>query len=453
MDSATAKAFLMKKEGSSSIYEHLTELVLKLVTEQPDNALASIEQISAGLKGKVYPDFGTGGSTAGAAASDELLAARSKLLGAQAASFKAPVADDEGAGGPGAAVQNLTDEATFLEWAGVGLGATEAFRLHMHLKVLAAKFPVTSARWWGKLFGRSGDYLVAEGICEAAGEEADDAKDALGNTLQKTGDGPNKFTYFVCNQVGAPWVRLPSVTPHSLIAARTCRKYLTGDLSAPVPSHPPFPGEEALYARSIIALISAGTAIAPSGVYNAVDGNEEGAIEPNGEEFEAPDLTDASNWVHTALEINSLGRTRPNPPVLDAEGNEIAVEDAPEASTPLKSISDDPPVDEAAAEGGGAWLIAAAPLSGMPDGEAPTGPIVARSMRWPGAVAVGLGKKYTSAYIGWGLPVSTTSFQPSLPPTIGSQYNYTAEETMVKEKDDIIVAPPKEEEEEAPAEE
>ena len=442
MDAATAKAFLMKKEGSSSIYEHLTELVLKLVTEQPDNALASLEQISAGLKGKVYPDFATGGSTAGAAAADELMVARVTLLAAQAASFKAPVADDEGAGGPGGPVQNLSDEANFLEWAGVGLGATEAFRLHMHLKVLAAKFPVTSARWWGKLFGRAGDYLVAEGVCEAAGEEADDAKDALGNTLQKTGDGPNKFTYFVCAQVGAPWVRLPNVTPHCIISARLCRKYLTGDLDAPVPSHPPFPGAEALYARTMIALISAGTAIAPSGVYNAVDGSEEGSIEPNSEEFEAPDLTDASNWVHTALEINALGRTRPNPAVMDAEGNEIALDGAPEASTPLKPISDDPPVDEAATEGGGAWLIAGAPLSGVPEGEAPTGPVIARSMRWPGAVAVGLGKKFTQAYIGWGLTVSTSTYQPSLPPVVGSQYNFLAEETMVKEQVDIIVAPP-----------
>jgi len=448
MDAAAAKAFLMKKEGSSSVYEHLTTLVLKLLTEQPDNALAHLESLSASLKAKTFPDFGTGGMTAGAAAAAELEAARVALLAAQAAVFKAPVADEEtGAGGPGAPVQNLTEEAAFLEWAGVGLGATEAFRTHLALKALAAQFPATGLRFWGKLLGRGGDYVVAEGVCEPAGEEADDEKDALGNTLQKTGDGPNKFTYFVCAGVGRPWTRLPRVTPHAIVAARTTRRLLTGDLAAPVAAHPPFPGDEALYARALIALISADCAIAPAGVFTAVEGSEEGAIEPNAEDFEAPDLTDAAGWVHSALELNALGRTRPNPPVLDAEGNPVEAEGAPEPSAPLRPIGDDAPVDEAAAEGGGAWRIATTPAAGLADGETPTGPVVARSLRWPGAVAVGLGKKFVCAYVGWGLPVVTKRFQPSLPPPVGATYAYAADETRVVEKADVTVdnTPPAEE--------
>jgi len=236
-------------------------------------------------------------------------------------------------------------------------------------------------------------------------------------------------------------VRLPNATPHALVAARAVRKLLTGDLAAPVAAHPPFPGSEALYVRAMIALVSAGTAIAPAGVFTAVEGSEEGAIEPNAEEFEAPDLTDAANWVHTALEINALGRTRPNPPVTDAEGNEVAVEGAPEPSAPLKPAADDPPVDEAAAEGGGAWDVRALATSGVPEGDASSGPFIARSLRWPGAVAVGLGKKYTAAYVGWGLPVATAPYQPALPPPVAPQYNYVAEETRVKEKGDVTVAP------------
>ena len=440
LDAATAKAFLMKKEGGSSVYDHLQSLILKLVTEQPDNALASIESLSASLKAKSFPDFGTGGMTTGAAASAELDAARAALLAAQAAVFKAPVADEEtGAGGPGAAVQNLTEEGTFLEWAGVGLGATETFRTHLALKALAAQFPATGLRFWGKLLGRGGDYVVAEGVCEPAGEEADDEKDALGNTLQKTGDGPNKFTYFVCSGVGGKWTRLPRVTPHAIIVARQTRRLLTGSLSAPVATHPPFPGDEALYVRALIALISAGTTIAPAGVFTAVEGSEEGAIEANAEEFDAPDVADVSGWVHTALDINELGRTRPNPAPVDADGNPVEVEGAPEASAPLKPISDDAPVDEAAAEGGGAWAVATTPASGLADGETPSGPVVVRSLRWPGAVAVGLGKKFVNAYVGWGQPVVTARFQPSLPPTVGATYNYAAEETRVVEKADVTV--------------
>ena len=72
--------------------------------------------------------------------------------------------------------------------------------------------------------------------------------------------------------------------------ARAIRRFLTGDLEAPVKGHPPFPGKEANYVRALIALISAATVLAPTGAYTAVDGDEEGAITANEEEWEGPDL-------------------------------------------------------------------------------------------------------------------------------------------------------------------
>ena len=447
MDVAKAKSLLMREEGGSSVYQHLTELVMKLITEQPDNALASFEALSTSVKGKGFPDFGVGGSSAGRAADAELVAARGALLSATLATFKAPVADDSGAGGPGEPVQNLTDEAAFLEWGGVGLGRTEAFRLHLALKHLAAKFPAKNLRWWGRVLGRRGDYIVAEGVCEAEGEEGDEDKDALGNLIQKTGDGPNKFTYFVTPSLGQPWTRLPRVTPHQLTAARALRRYLSGDLSAEVAGHPPFPGTELNFLRATISLVTAGAAIAPAGVFTAVADDETGAIEPNAEEFEALDLTTPEGWVHTALDVNALGRTRRNPPVVGPDGEEVPDESAPEPSAPLKPIREDAPVDEAAAEGGGAWDIRPAPVLGLSEGEAPTGPVVVRSLRWPGAVTVGLGKKFTSAYVGWGLPVALAPFQPALPAPIPEQFNYFAEDKRLAEQKDVTVdpTPPKEE--------
>jgi len=455
LEMAKAKALLMKEEGNSSVYQHMTELVMKLITEQPADALSQFEAISTSLKGKSYPDFGVGGLTNGKAASDELNAARAALLASQLAVLKAPAADEEGNGGPGEPVQNLSEESSFLEYGGVSLGRTESFRLHLSLKHLAAKFPAKNIRWWGRLFGRKGDYLVAEGVMETGeGEEGDDDKDALGNNIQKTGEGPNKFTYFVSSGLGQPWTRLPRVTPHQLIAARSLRRYLTGDLTAEVAGHPPFPGTELNFLRATLALVSAGTAIAPSGVFIAVEGDENGAIEPNGEEFDAPDLSTVDGWVHTALDINALGRTKRNPPVVGADGEEVPDENAPEPSVPLKPLSEDPPVDEAAEEGGGAWDIKSFPIVGLAEGEEASGPRVARSLRWPGAVTVGWGKKYTSAYVGWGLPVVTAPYQPSLPAPIPTQYNYFADETACREQKDVLTDPtPPPEEGEGEAEE
>lgn len=445
MDFAKAKAYLQRAEGGASVYDHLTEVVLKLVSEQPDNALQALEQLSAAVKSASFPAQGTGTRVGGQASTAESAAARVTYLNAQAALFKAPGAGDGGedAGtGPGEAVQDFTDEANYLEWAGVSFGKTESFRIHLALKHLSAKFQgVKNLRFFGKINGTTaGDYYVAEGVMDATEEEADDAKDALGNLIQKTGDGPNKFTYFVCANIGENWTKLPIVTPHQISVARSNRRLLTGNLDAPVGGHPPFPGKEINYLRALIALLTAGTSIAPSGVFTAVDGDENGAIQANEEEFEAPDLTTPDSWVHTSLALNVLGRTRPNPPKTDDEGNEVADENAPEASTPLKSIAEDPVLTEEA-EGNGSWDIRTCPaVSGMSEGTT-SSLVVLRSLRFPGAFTVGIGKKFTSIYVGYGHEVSLKSFQPSLPATLPTEYDFNAEGQTVKEKPDVATDP------------
>lgn len=352
----------------------------------------------------------------------------------------------EEGGSTGEPVQDFTEEGAFLEWAGVGFGRTENFRLHLALKHLAAKYPsAKNLRFFGKVLGSKADYFVAEGVLEAGEEEAEDAKDALGNLIQKTGEGPNRFTYFVTPSVGGgeEWVKLPRVTPHQVIVARKNRRLLTGDLTAAVGGHPPFPGNEANYLRALLALISAGTAVAPSGVFTAVDGDENGAIQPNEEEFEAPDLSTLDSWVHTSLALNAIGRTKPNPPQTDADGNEIPDENAPEPSAPLKPVAEDPPVNEADAEGGAAWDVRVCPVSGLAEGATPSPALVVlRSLRFPGAVTVGVGKKFTSLYIGGGHEVSVGSFQPALPPTLPAEYDFAGpEEKVVREKPDVATDP------------
>ena len=46
--------------------------------------------------------------------------------------------------------------------------------------------------------------------------------------------GVNKKTYFVCNEAGKPWIKLPSVTPEQISLARKIKKFFTGRLDAPV---------------------------------------------------------------------------------------------------------------------------------------------------------------------------------------------------------------------------
>lgn len=122
-----------------------------------------------------------------------------------------------------------------------------------------------------------------------------------------SGTGANKCVYYVCKEPGLPWVKLPSVTPAQITAARQICKFFTGRLDAPVVSFPFFPGKEANYLRAQIARISAGTQVSPQGFFLA--GEEEGEegeeapinyeVNPDFEGVPVPEMAESlSTWVH-----------------------------------------------------------------------------------------------------------------------------------------------------------
>ena len=289
MDLATAKALLQRHEGGpngESLYDHLTDVLLKIITEQPSAGLAQFEQISCAVKAVRGP------RAAAAAAGAPYPDAGRARLAAEDALFRTP-ADGEEPPPSAGAVQDLVGDAALLEWGGVSLGRTQTYKLSLALRKLAVTQGALNVRLWGKLQGLAGDYFVAESDADAGGAE-EPGLDALGNTIHPVGDGPNKHAYWVCTAPGEPWVQLPHVTPHQVVAARALRRYLTGSLSAPVAGHPPFPGTEANYVRAVIALISAATVLAPTGAFASVDAESEDAsvsraIAP-AEEWEPEDL-------------------------------------------------------------------------------------------------------------------------------------------------------------------
>ncbi len=54
-DVLDAKAYLLTKNAHGmSVYEHLTAVLSQLLSERPDNAVDTLEQISAALKSGAY---------------------------------------------------------------------------------------------------------------------------------------------------------------------------------------------------------------------------------------------------------------------------------------------------------------------------------------------------------------------------------------------------------------
>lgn len=362
----------------------------------------------------------------------------------------------------------------YLEWAGISLGKEDAFRLHLSMKRLASSRGVTNMRFWGKILGKTRDYFIVEGKpgeADQEEEEEEEQKDGRGNVIEKAGEGVNKLSYWVCHEPGDNWVKLPNATPEQVEIAGKIRRILIGDLEAPVRGHPPFPGKEKNYLRAMIARISAETVICPTGLFKESEDEDAFDVEPADEEeepFEPVDLNDPANWVHYMLPINRLGRSRPNPPPLDDEGEPIDDPDAPPQGQLLKPAGEDKLFgrmdgeeeeaeeedEEGINEPGSAWALRTCPSGGPPSGLEETQVMVAaKNRRWPGAVAVGLGKRYVNCYVGYGIQNLKKPYAPQLPAALQTEYDVQGEETRLVEQADVKEDPDEGKEEEAEEEE
>jgi radial spoke head protein 4A len=406
-----AKGYLMKANADTgvSLYDHLSEVLSKLLAEKPENALEQLEAISAQLKATRFVPNGE--AAAAAPALDGRTLARAKEIEALLKG-PAPVIDKDG--NLDVPPKNTLTEpsrvsvletAELTEKAGIGLGKAEMYRIAVAIKVLGEDTSegLASCRFWGKIYGTKSDYLVAEAT--TSGERASTLPQLSDEEMYdqkvvapEVGVGANKNVYYVCARAGEPWVRLPDVTPAQITAASAIKKLFTGDLSAAVASYPPFPGKEAEYLRAQITRITVDTAIVPAGYLaeveeEAPEEDEEEEIDPFKDEasmaayrskqlttvadghaykdtavqvvapaeFEGVSdmaaLTEPAAWTHTARPLLSKqGRCswypipkRPKPPPAEGEEEEPEEEEPEEPEEPvamLKSLEEDTAVAE-----------------------------------------------------------------------------------------------------------
>eukprot|EP00753_Platysulcus_tardus_P015088 PLAT4773.1.p2 GENE.PLAT4773.1~~PLAT4773.1.p2 ORF type:complete len:444 (-),score=260.47 PLAT4773.1:175-1506(-) len=418
-----AKAILQKSgSDGASLYDHMAEVLLRVIQERPDDALAAFEQLSAGVKKdrlavtaeveRPLVDQSPAGSSARAATlawADSLKPLYAREGG-----------EDEEEESE-AAVQDVVDELNMFEWAGVSFGREAAFRLFLSLRKLAAdpEQDIKAIRLWGKVLGLDSDYFVAEAVLNTPDEKDEE-------TGVEGGEGANKYTYFVCSHPGAAWSRLPAVTPAQVCAARSIRRFLTGNLDADVRAYPPFPGKERNLLRAQIARITASTVVAPEGTF-IVDDDDEVVLNDEAEERAAAELLELSAWAHAELELNRIGRCTPKPAEEDADGEPIDDPDAPDEVPPLRSLED----DDEASDG---WSARLAPASAK---DAASAIVVLRSLRWPGAFAIGFGKRFANIYVGYATRHSDTTFTPVLPPALQVEFS----DPSFGEEDDVTEDP------------
>jgi radial spoke head protein 4A len=329
------------------------------------------------------------------------------------------------------------DESTLYEWAGISLGRTDTYRLYLSIKKFSETLPaeVERLRFFGVIKTRGAPYYIVEGLSPEDEEGIDESK-------QEGRNGVNKYAYWVTQSTeSTTWTKLPNVTMEQIVTSRKFKKYLTGNLDAPVNSFPPFPGNERHFLRTQIALIAGATTISPAGYFELNEDEDPPVVKLAEQETlneigtkTSADLKELDAWVHHELELNAIGRILAMPEQLDENGEPIEPEEPVELTPPLKAIEPEN------------WSVRVCPGGA---GEHLGSLVAVRSQQWPGAFAIAGGRRFVNIYIGYGVKYDAKSYSPPLPASIQTEWTPSEDDKLEEEKDpQRDPTPPKADEEE-----
>ncbi|XP_065159724.1 radial spoke head protein 6 homolog A [Atheta coriaria] len=339
-----AKTFL--QTGSTltgdNLYDHLTDVLNKILAERPENVIDFFEEYSRKVKEKRFRPLTDHLEDIYVHPPRYKLCKKWQPLLMPLQPDEPSTMDPEDMEIADMTHNNMLLLLYYFEQAGVGLPRSEMFAIMMSMMRFVKSEPVASVRFWGKIYGDYKNYLVLETelkdeelvkrhesteskreeelkmkeeaetaaqmvkeeqsridqIQEIQGEESTSSRmfrplpplpvnhyeEPPEIPMEPPGVGVNKKVYYVCNEAGDEWIQLPDVTPQQIKAARLIRKTITGNLEQSLCTYPEFPGVEMNYLRAQIARISAGSQISPLGYYTFSEEEGEGVDEEEEEE-------------------------------------------------------------------------------------------------------------------------------------------------------------------------
>ena len=278
-----------------------------------------------------------------------------------------------------------------------------------------------SLRFVGKIYGTKCDYWIASGRLNQAEEAPAD------DVIEKRGSGVNTLVYWVTDNLLNDWIQLPDCRPEWIVQARLIKHVFSGDLNATIDCNPGFDGKERHLLRATLARIFAATAIVPTKLFTFDDETNDMKFD---QDFVMPDtetLKNLTEWGNLQEIILKAGRTKlltpentTNDPEFDPEAALAAAQEADPTVDRFRDLEQHEPI----AEGQPAWtskivgdtqLYNQAPPK---EGTISYAVNVIRSMRWPGALTVAKGGKFTTIYVGYGLKRGASSYNPIEPPSV-----------------------------------
>ena len=229
------------------MYDHLMNVLGKILLEKEGNPYANFERISAGLKDQdVY--LGSSDSVGDLMREDgaDLNAEIKKLRAFLKIEPKMEPVDKEEEAPPKEdepstnVLTNVLAQERLTRKCGVSIGEEDSFLLSTALKQFSGSKNAAKISFWGKIMGHNVDYWVIE--CPAADKQEGEEVVA---TDEPVGQGVNAKSYWVTTDLLAGnWVELPPVSARQIRQARTLQYVFTGNLTRKIIVSPEFDGEE-----------------------------------------------------------------------------------------------------------------------------------------------------------------------------------------------------------------
>jgi hypothetical protein len=202
----------VNKNGDGNLEEHLQKLFNFLILHYPSQALEKLEEASYLIKeGKDLSSFLKISDDRDYTAIVKNLESYNQTMQKK---FAKPQPDEDGnmpeEAGPVTYINDLMKESRIWQWAGIGFGEQECYRLQKSMKSLAETAGAESISFFGKITGTKSDYYICE--CKVSGE-GDEGGDEPVEPDVEQGVGVNQYVYFVTNNSLSAWTKLPNLTP------------------------------------------------------------------------------------------------------------------------------------------------------------------------------------------------------------------------------------------------
>lgn len=245
----------IKNEKGINLYDHLLNVIGKIILDKSPDPYTNFERISANMKNEDvflgYSDQITNLIREDGIEMKEKVEQIRKFLKIDKNLKEKDNEDDapkkEEEELPSNVSSNVVAQEKMARKCGVSLGEEDSYLILNALKNFSETRNAMKVSFWGKIMGLKNDYFIIESPAQDKAEKIEGKEEEV-PVDEPTGTGINSKSYFVSTDIlSNQWEELPVISAKQLRQARSLRYYFSGVLRKKIIASPEFNGEERHY--------------------------------------------------------------------------------------------------------------------------------------------------------------------------------------------------------------